>query len=80
MRYGGPNLKAKPDGCKVYLILEPQSDEIIGGVHLEVIAAAAAFVQMEIGGVQLCTLRSERSLRDRLRRLFRQPAAIRMID
>jgi hypothetical protein len=80
MRYGGPILKAKPDGCEVYLILEPQSDEIIGGVHLEVIAAAAAFVQMEIDGVQLCTLRSERSLRDRLRRLFRRPAAIRMID
>ncbi len=61
----------------------------LGGNHIdfdrpgewERLDAANAYMrQMEIGGVQLCTLRSERSLRDRLRRLFRQPAAIRMID
>lgn len=79
MRYGGPNLEGPPDGCEVYLILEPQSDEIIGGVHLEVIAAAA-FVQMEIDGVKLCTLQTELSLLGRLRGLFRSPTAVRMIE
>jgi len=47
MRFGGPDLVASPGGCEVHLILEPASDEIISGVHLEVIAAAAAFAQMD---------------------------------
>lgn len=72
MRYGGPDLAAPPDGCEVYLILEPASDEIIGGVHLEVIAAAAAFAQMEIDGIQLCKLQNEQSLIGRLRKIFRK--------
>lgn len=71
MRYGGPHLARAPDGCEVYLVLEPTSDEVIGGVHLEAIAAAAAFVQMEIDGVQLCTLQTEQSLVGRLRKHFR---------
>jgi hypothetical protein len=80
MRYGGPDLAAPPDCCEVYLILEPSSNEIIGGVHLEVIAAAAAFVQMEIDGVQLCTLHTEKSLISGLRKLFRPSQKIRMIE
>lgn len=80
MRYGGPPLHVPPDGCEVYLILEPSSDEIIGGVHLEVIAAAASFVQLEIDGVQLCNLRTERRLIDKLRKLFRPAAPVRIIE
>jgi len=80
MRYGGPDLADPPEGCEVYLILESSSNEIIGGVHLEVIAAAAAFVQMEIDGVQLCTLRTERSFVGRLRKLLKRPRQIHMIE
>jgi hypothetical protein len=80
LRYGGPGLTKLPEGCEAYLILEPSSQEIIGGVHLEVIAAAASFVQMEIDGVQLMTLRTEQTLLSRLRKLFRDPANFRMIE
>ncbi|MGT2515622.1 hypothetical protein ACVOMT_16560 [Sphingomonas panni] len=80
MRYGGPARAAPPPGCEVYLILEPSSDEIIGGVHLEVIAAAAAFVQLEIGGVQLCKLQTEKSLIGKFRDLFRRPLTFSMIE
>lgn len=80
MRYGGPKISAPPDGCEVYLILEPASHEIIGGVHLEVIAAAEAFVQLEINGVQLCALQTEKSLIGGLRKLFRRSLAIRMTE
>lgn len=80
MRYGGPPLRKPPEGCEVDLILEPLSEEVIGGVHLEVIAAAASFVQMEIGGEQLCSLRTEKSLIDQLRKLFRSRPEIRMVE
>lgn len=80
MRYGGPPLAAPPPGCGVYLRLEPASAEIIGGVHLEVIAAAASFAQMEIDGVQLCTLRTHQSLIERLRGLFRAHPDIQMVE
>jgi hypothetical protein len=80
MRYGGPDLATAPVGSELYLILEPDSDEVIGGVHLEVIAAAAAFVQMEIGGVQLCNLSSEKGLLGWLRQKFRSPVAPRLIE
>lgn len=80
MRYGGPELVEPPEGSEIYLILEPNSDEVIGGVHLEVIAAAASFVQMEIGGEQLCTLRTEKTLIGQLRKLFRSQPDIRMVE
>ncbi len=80
MRYGGPDLAALPDGCEAYFVFEPASDEIIGGLHLEVIAAAAAFAQMEIDGIKLCTLHTEQSLIGRLRKIFRRPQEIRMIE
>ena len=80
MRYGGPDLTSPPEGSEVYLILEPSSDEVIGGVHLEIIAAAAAFVQMEIDGVQLFTLHTEQGLLSWLRKFFRRPAYFRMIE
>lgn len=80
MRYGGPALAEPPEGSELYMILEPASDEVIGGVHLEVIAAASSFVQMEIGGHQLCTLTSEASLIGQLRWLFRRRLEYRLVD
>lgn len=80
MRYGGPPLAEPPPGCEVYLRLEPKSAEIIGGVHLEVIAAAASFAQMEIDGIQLCTLRTHRSLMGWLRKLLRPRPDIQMVE
>lgn len=80
LRFGGPALRQPPEGCEVYLIIEPSSEEIIGAVHLEVIAAAASFVQMSIGGEQLCELQTEKSLMDQLRKLFRRRPDICMIE
>lgn len=80
MRFGGPPLAEPPPGCEVYVQLEPASTELIGGVHLEVIAAAASFAQMEIDGVQLCTLRTHRGLIAKLRGLFRTRQDIQMVE
>ena len=80
MRFGGPTLPVPPDGCEIYLILEPHSTEIIGGVHLEIIAATTAFIQMTIGGVQLCSLTTKQSLLAQLRKFFRRSPQYRMIE
>lgn len=78
MRYGGPaDAKA---GSELYLILEPDSAEVIDGVHLEILAAAASFVQMHLAGGPLVTLDVRRPrwfsrLRQRKKRV-----AFRLID
>lgn len=80
MCYGGPALTEPPEGSELYLVLEPSSKENIGGVHLEVLAAAASFVQMEIGGEQLCRLKTTASLTGKLRKLFRRQADARLVE
>lgn len=80
MAYGGPNLTTPPYGTEVYLILEPKSHEIIGGVHLEVVAAAASFVQMTIAGEQLFYLKTESRLIGRLRKYLRRRPAATMVE
>jgi hypothetical protein len=80
MAYGGPVLPAPPSGTEVYLTLEPTSHEIIGGVHLEVVSAAASFVQVTIGGEQLCNLKTDSSLIGRLRKYLRRRPGVTMIE
>jgi len=72
LAYGGPILSEPPKGTTIYLILESASKEIIGGVHLEVIAAAASFVQMEIDGHPLCQLKSESTFVNTIRKFLRK--------
>lgn len=69
MRFGGPELSEPPAGAELYLVIEPASDDIVGAVHLEVIAAASSFVQMRINHVPILNLRPRNSLGGLLRKL-----------
>lgn len=79
-KYGGPALAKPPGGATFYLRLEPASFEVIGGVHVEVIAAAASFVQMEIGGALLCRLTNKSSLANELLKFFRRVPPITLVE
>lgn len=79
-KYGGPLLDEVPGNATIYLQFEPASREIIGGAHVEIIAAAAAFAQMEIGGKPVRVLQTKSSLSNELRKLFRRKPTVRMIE
>lgn len=79
-KYGGPALAQPPSGARLYLQLEPASFEVIGGVHVEVIAAAASFVQMEIGGTPLRRLTCKSNLANELRKIFRRVPPITLVE
>jgi hypothetical protein len=66
MTYGGPKLASPPS--PMYMILEPDSKEILSGAHLEIIAAAASLVTVRLNGKPLMVLTKHPSLRTRLRR------------
>jgi hypothetical protein len=54
MTYGGPHpQEGRKPPSEIYMILEPQSAEILSGVHVEIIAAAASFIQLHLNGEQL---------------------------
>lgn len=80
MAFGGPALAEPPDGSDIYLRVEPSSEEVLGGAHLETVAAAASFVQLSIDGVQLCTVKSERSFVARLRDLLMKRPGVTMVE
>ncbi len=79
-KYGGPLLDAVPGNAEIYLQFEPESREIIGGAHVEIIAAAASFLQMEIGGKPVRMLQERSSLGNELRKFFRRKPTVRMVE
>jgi hypothetical protein len=72
MKYGGPQPSPdwQPDS-EVYMIFEPNSNEVLSGLHIEIIAAAASFIQVKLDGKPIMKLTMKTSFRTRLRRLFR---------
>jgi len=71
MKYGGPApSRAWAPDCERYVILEPQSFEVLSAVHIEVIAAAASLVQLHFDGAPLLSLKRKASLTTRAKRLF----------
>jgi hypothetical protein len=78
MRYGGPG--DVDSGSELYLVLEPDSAEIIDGVHLEVVAAAASFIQAIIGDTKLVTLTVSKSSLLNPRRWMRRKKGVVLID
>lgn len=68
MKYGGPGVPVGSDPpSEIYLVLEPRSHEIVTGFHIEIIAAAASFIQVHFDGKPFLNLERRRSLRSRLR-------------
>ncbi len=56
MTFGGPreNLDQDPPG-EIYLPLEPNGSEVLSGLHIEIIAAAASLLGVHINGQPLMT-------------------------
>ena len=71
MKYGGPHPSPEWDpGSQLYIVLEPDSNEVLSGLHIEIVAAATSFIQIRFGGNPIMKLTTKVSLRTRLRRLF----------
>lgn len=79
-KYGGPTIAQPPSGATLYLQLEPASREVIGGAHVEIIAAAASFVQMEINGTPLRQLMNKSNLVNELRKFFRRLPPVHFVE
>ena len=80
VKYGGPHPGPdwEPDS-EIYMVLEPSSNEILSGLHIEIIAAATSFIKF--GGTPIMKLTTKTSLRTRLRRLLgRDKARFRFFD
>lgn len=78
MTYGGPPAPpAEPPG-EMYLVFEPASNEILSGFHIEVIAAAASFIQIEFDGERLLPLTVKRSLRSRFKSLLGRKSKVKL--
>jgi hypothetical protein len=71
MKYGGPYPSPIWDpGCEVYVVLEPNSKEVLSGLHIEILAAAASLINLKLDGEPIKQLTTKTSLRTRLRRLL----------
>jgi hypothetical protein len=71
MKYGGPHPSPEWDpGSQIYMVLEPDSKEVLSGLHIEIVAAATSFIQIRFGGNPIMKLTTKTSLRTRLRRLL----------
>jgi hypothetical protein len=79
-KFGGPKLETPPHGSTLYMVFEPDSAEIIGGLHLEVLAAAASFAQMSINGEPLISLTFTSSLVNTIRKLLRRKPKYWLVD
>jgi hypothetical protein len=56
-----------PGPVEVYMVLEPDSEEILSGIHLEIIAAATSLIQVRIDGQPVIELNTKTSWRTRIR-------------
>ena len=75
-----PTQDWEPDS-EIYMVLEQSSNEILSGLHIEIIAAAISFIQIKFGGTPIMKLTTKTSLRTRLRRLLgRDKARFRFSD
>ncbi|ABD88649.1 hypothetical protein [Rhodopseudomonas palustris] len=71
MKYGGPLPSAEWDpGSEIYMVLEPTSNEVLSGLHIEIVAAATTFIQIKFDGIPIMKLATKVSLRTRARRLL----------
>jgi hypothetical protein len=71
MKYGGPHPSPEWDpGSQIYMVLEPDSDEVLSALHIEIIAAATSFIQMRFGGNPVVNVTTTVSLRTHVRRLL----------
>jgi hypothetical protein len=82
LTYGGPPVpKGEQPPTPVYLVLEPDSTEVLTGLHIEIVAAAASLIRLKIDGVTVYPIEFRKSLRTRIRKLVdRKKSPFRFID
>jgi hypothetical protein len=56
---------------ELYLALESKGSEILSGLHIEIIAAAASFVHLHLDGEPVVLWNESKSLWQRMRDLFK---------
>lgn len=63
MTFGGPLVENDPRaGSELHLMVEPTSKEVLSGLHVEIIAAGAAFLQMHLDGIPFVELATKKTL------------------
>lgn len=63
MTFGGPLVENDPRvGTELHLMVEPTSKEVISGLHIEIIAAGASFLQMHVDGIPFVELVTKKTL------------------
>jgi len=50
MKFGGPLSDDEPQPSELYFVLEPKGSQVLSGVHIEIIAAAASLIQVQFDG------------------------------
>lgn len=69
--FGGPlNNIDDPFPGEIYLLVEPQGTEILSGFHVEIIAAAASFLNIHIDDKPLLDFKFRTTFTSKLRRLL----------
>jgi hypothetical protein len=79
-RFGGPALNEPPEGAGLYFLVEPKTTEIVGTSQIEVICAAASFVQMKIDGNALLEVSQRVSLLSRIRTQLSRKSKITLVQ
>jgi hypothetical protein len=72
MMFGGPLQAGDEPPCALYLVLESKGSEILSGLHIEIIAAATSLLHLHLNGQQVVMFDTSRSIRQRLRDLFKR--------
>jgi hypothetical protein len=84
MTFGGPLVENDPRaGSELHLVVEPASREVLSGLHVEIIAAGAAFLQMHLDGVPFVELATKNTLTGKIASYIpfsRKKPAIRLYD
>ncbi len=72
MSFGGPleKMDRQPPG-ELYFDFEPNGKEILSGTHIEIIAAAASLLSIELNGIALIETAQKPSFRERIKGVLR---------
>ena len=70
MKFGGPLPAEEPQPSELYFVLEPTGSEILSGVHIEIVAAAASLIQVEFDGLPVMNITVKKSYWSRMKKFF----------
>ncbi|WP_421423339.1 hypothetical protein [Agrobacterium rosae] len=84
MTFGGPLIENDPRaGSELHLMVEPTSKGVFSGLHVEIIAAGASFLQIHLDGIPFVEIATKKTLSAKIASyipFFRRKPAIRLYD